>query len=301
MSTVTPTTSWFDECWPRVTIATGIGYWATSYAISWWLTRRSPATITQPPAEFASLTLEHLACRTTDGLILKGWLLEPPQPRATIALFHGLRANRLAALSRIAFLTAAGYRCVAFDHRAHGESGGRLTSFGYFERHDVQAVAEIIHARWPNRPCAALGISMGGASICFAGAQSHAFDALILESVYHDLAATFHHRIGVDYPGWFKHFRDGVISLTERRFGVRIHQVSPLAHVADLAPRPVLLLTGEHDPHAPPHEVRLLADRLGKTGQLHLVPGAGHEDVLEQGGRAYQELILSFLEKELRS
>src|SRR4051794_15482905 len=119
---------------------------------------------------------------------------------------------------------------------------------------------------------------MGAAAMCFAGEACHAFDALILESVYHDLACTFQHRVGCDYPSWFAHFRAGIVWLTERRFGVRIDQVAPLAHVARLAPRPVLLLTGSEDPHARPDEVRLLADQVSATARFHVLPGVGHED-----------------------
>ena len=163
-----PQTTWFDELWPRVTAATGVGYLATAYSVSRWLTRRSPATV-DLPTHLASVTLESLECKTCDGLKLKGWHFAPASPRGTIALFHGMRLNRSTLLDRIAFLTAAGYRCLAFDHRAHGESEGRWTSFGYHERHDVEAVANVIRCRWPSEPCAALGISMGAAALCFAG------------------------------------------------------------------------------------------------------------------------------------
>jgi len=59
-----------------------------------------------------------------------------------VALFHGLRDNRGYLLGRTAFLAAAGYRCVAVDHRAPGETGGKRTSFGFYESRDVAAVLE---------------------------------------------------------------------------------------------------------------------------------------------------------------
>ena len=288
--------SWLEKVWPRVTAATGVGYLATAYTVSRWLTRRSPAVL-QVPTHLAAVQIESLECRTRDGIVLKGWNLEPPTSRATVALFHGLRGNRGKMLSRIAFLSAAGYRCVAFDHRAHGESGGRWTSFGYHERHDVEAIADLTRERWPNQPRAALAISMGAAAVCFAGEASHAFDALILESLYHDLGRAFRHRVGSSYPAWFRQFRRGIIWFTQRRLGARIHEVAPIAHIARLAPRPVLLLTGGADPHAPPHEVQALAEQLPATGQFHVIAGAGHLNVCEQGGQAYRNLVLTFLER----
>ena len=298
MESSTPKPSWFDELWPRLTVASGVGYLVMAYAVSRWLTRRSPAFL-ELPSDLGAAKIEPLECRTRDGIQLKGWSIEPPTPRATIALFHGMRLNRATLLDRIAFLNAAGYRCVAFDHRAHGESGGRWTSFGYHERHDVEAVARFIGARWPNSPRAAIGVSMGAAALCFSGAKAHAFEALVLESVYHNLASAFQHRVGCGYPTWFRHFRRGIIWLTERRLGARLSEVAPVAHIAKLAPRPVLLLTGSDDPHAPPREVETLAAQLPDWCQFHIIPGAGHDDVCTQGGLAYRDLLLAFLECNL--
>lgn len=296
-STVLQTT-WFQELWPRLTAATGVGYLATAYTVSRWLTRRSPAAI-EHPTGIDDARIESLRCTTADGIALTGWCVEPARPLATVALFHGLRLNRGNLLGRIAFLGAAGYRCVAFDHRAHGESGGAVTSFGLHERHDVAAVARLLRDRWPHSPRAALGISMGAAALCFADETAHVFDAVILESLYHDLARAFQHRVGRGYPGWFRHFRRGIIWFTERRLGARIHEVAPISHIAKLASLPVLLLTGSDDPHAPPHEGQALADKLAQSCRFHVIPGAAHDDVCDKGGTAYQDLLLEFLQEHL--
>ena len=38
--------------------------------------------------------IETLTCQTDDDIALTGWCIEPPTPRATIALFHGMRLHR---------------------------------------------------------------------------------------------------------------------------------------------------------------------------------------------------------------
>ncbi len=291
-------TSWLSEIWPRLVVASGLGYLGLAFAVSRWLTRRAPAVV-RAPTHLPGCTIETLNCSTSDGVTLKGWVIAPPRPRGNVAIFHGMRNNRSHVLDRIEFLTAAGYRCIAFDHRAHGESGGRVISFGYHERHDVAAVAALVRARWPHEPCGALGVSMGGAAVCFAGPAARAFDAIILESVYHDLDRAFSHRIGGAYPKWFRHFRPGVIWLTERRLGTRIREVAPVAHVVQLTPRPVLLLTGSEDDLAPPDEVRAFLSQIPDTGHFHLVPGAGHGKVYQVAGHAYRDLLLAFLERHL--
>jgi pimeloyl-ACP methyl ester carboxylesterase len=292
------TTTWFERLWPRLTAATGIGYLATSYAVARWLTRPSPALV-EPPTNLNNVTIENLQCRTSDGILLKGWCIQPEQARGTIALFHGMRWNRSDLLERIAFLATGGYRCIAFDHRAHGESCGRFTSFGYHERHDVEAVARLIRHRWPDDRCAALGISMGAAAVCFADCLTDTFHAFVLESLYHDLARAFQHRVGCGYPSWFGQFRRGILWCTQRRLRLRVDDVAPIDHISKLGRRPVLLLTGSDDCHAPPHEMHALARQLPETCQVHTIAGADHFNVYEAGGSWYCGLLLAFLDQHL--
>ena len=125
MAQTSRTTTWVNDILTGLAAASGVGYLATAYSISRWLTRPTPAQV-EPPPELADCQWETLTCPTADGLTLSGWVASPPQPRGTVALFHGLRKNRAEHLDRIAFLVRAGWRCLAFDHRAHGSSQGKL-------------------------------------------------------------------------------------------------------------------------------------------------------------------------------
>jgi pimeloyl-ACP methyl ester carboxylesterase len=290
--------SFVQEVLAAVLAASGVGYLAAAYTMSRWLTRPARGRPAHTPADHG-LAWECLECRTGDGLRLVGWVVTPRETRGTVALFHGLRGNRADMLSRTAFLAAAGYRCVAFDHRAHGESAGRRASFGFREGGDVRAVAELVRQRWPGQPRAALGVSMGAAALCFAGPGARNFDAIILESLYHDLASTFASRIGRGYPRWLSRFLHGIIWVTEKRLGVRLAQIVPAEWIGSLKSIPVLLLTGSADAHAPPADAERLCARCQGLCELYVVAGAGHRDVCEVGGQAYRQCILSFLGRHL--
>jgi pimeloyl-ACP methyl ester carboxylesterase len=267
-----------------------------AYAISRWLTRPAPSDPSPTPAVFG-LAWEPLECRTVDGVCLAGWVVSPTvRPRATIALFHGFRSNRAQTLDRILFLTAAGFRCVAFDHRAHGESRGQRTSFGFHERHDVLAVMRLSRRLWPAQPCAALGISMGGAAICHAATELRGLHAIILESVCWDIAAAFNAHAGSVFPGWLGQLSRGVIDATERRMGLKMQQLGPGQYVGGLTPTPILFVSREDDPHASAEVTHRLAD--GYAGPSELWPAARHKDVC-LWGNAYPARIVDFLEARL--
>src|SRR5262245_13607503 len=177
---------WLPDLLVSAAKASGLGYLATAYAISRWLTRATHRPLQQTPTDHG-LSWEPLACTSADGFHLRGWAVTPPSPRATVLLFHGLYGSREQTLTRLALLAGAGCRCIAFDFRAHGVSTGQRTSFGYGEGRDVAAVDELVRRRWPNQPRVALGLSMGAAAVCFAARLTPPFDVVILESLYRDI------------------------------------------------------------------------------------------------------------------
>src|SRR5262249_54531513 len=158
-------------------------------------------------------------------------------------------------------------------------------------------VLDAVRRRWPGQPLATLGFSMGGAALCFAGAHVGQVNAIILESVYHDLASAFARRLGTGYPAWIERLNHGTICITERRLGLKLHQVSPVDHIGSLPPAPTLLMTGEADPHAPPEDAERLRARCPGTSELWLIPDAGHHDTVEAGGVPYQRRVLEFLDR----
>jgi alpha-beta hydrolase superfamily lysophospholipase len=284
------------ELLTRVATYSGIGYFAAAYTVSRWLTKPSPCKLQSSPSD-VGLLWEPLTCRTVDGLCLAGWSVAPPEPRATIIICHGVRHNRLQALARIEMLVRAGYRCVAFDHRAHGESAGKRTSFGYHEARDVDAILDLVAERWPHEAVGALGISMGAAALCYAARRTRFLKAIVLESLYHDIVSAFLNRIHSSYPPYFQKLARGVFWITEKRLGCRAPELAPAEHIGQLAPASILLLTGAEDQHATPEDAFRLAGRCRGPNDLWLVPGAGHKNVFDAGGQEYRERVLQFFEQ----
>jgi uncharacterized protein len=279
-------------------VLAALGYAAAAYAASRYLTRPTRGKALQTPSDFG-LAWAPAVCRTADDHQLVGWVLHPPAPGASVVLHHGLRGSREQTLGRAVLLARAGYRAVAFDHRGHGESAGGYTSFGYYEGRDAAAVLEFVLKHWPDQPRAVLGMSMGAAAICFAAEHTRNYHAVILESLYHDIASAFRVRLTTMYPIWFRPLVPAIVWITERRLGVRLSQLAPAEHIGRLAPTPVLLLTGTDDDHADPATVQRLFDRCGEPRELWLVPDAHHTDVLEVAGDAYAERMLDFLGRRL--
>ena len=70
-----------------------------------------------------------------DGIDLQGWRAHAQgERRGTIIYLHGVADNRVSGLGIIERFTKTGFEVLAYDSRAHGESGGAACTYGFHER-----------------------------------------------------------------------------------------------------------------------------------------------------------------------
>lgn len=60
---------------------------------------------------------------------------------------------------------------------------------------------------------------------------------------------------------------------------------------------PLLIVSGTDDRLTPPRRAEKIFQRANQPKQLHLVPGAGHDDLLLAGGAPLTELLRSFVQQ----
>src|SRR5262249_28324391 len=119
-------------------------------------------------------------------------------------------------------------------------------------------------------------------------------------NLYHDIVTAFTNRLSSGhYPAYINRLTRQVFRCCEWRLGVQAAWLSPAERIGELAPAPLLLLTGTRDSHATPDEARRLFERRRGPAELLLIEGAGHDDVCESGGLFYRHSILDFLQRRL--
>jgi uncharacterized protein len=229
---------------------------------------RRPPMVTDVPHTDISL-------RTADGLTLKGWLFrsQAQTHRGLMIYLHGIGDDRRGAIDLAERFGPKGYDILGYDSRAHGESEGRYCTYGYFEKRDVQAALDSLHA-----PSAILfGSSLGASVALQAAAVEPRVHGVVAQSPFSDLDTIVRERAPEFAP---RSVVDAALAAAGERAGFRTGEVSPLAD----APRiqaPVLLIHGGADTGTPPaHSQRLYAQLRGLK-QLLIVPGKGHLDVLD--------------------
>lgn len=208
---------------------------------------------------------EPVAFAATDGTRLAGWWIPAarhagPATRPadwgakTAVLCHGLGANKSNQLALARELPSNGYNVLAFDFRAHGESGGQLSSFGDLERRDVLGAVRWARATHPaeTRHLVGLGVSMGAAALLSAaaddGPEGRAIDAVAVYSTYDAFAGLADYVTG-NFPvpgvGWLT--RHVGVPLASLHAGTDLAGFSPAAGLERLAPRPLLVIHGRGD------------------------------------------------------
>lgn len=248
--------------------------------------------------------VERLTFRTADGVELVGWFVPGHGDGATIVVSHGSGANGPGTYPGVAFLQRAGYNVFVFDHRAHGQSGGRATTLGPREAKDVSAAVALVASRpdVDEARIAVMGCSMGSAAGIGAAAADPAIRAVVAESVYADQGELWSRFGYVGIRGTSIHWSWGAPLrwATWLWTGHWPPAFKPEALVGRIAPRPLLLIHGELDNAAcTVADARRLYQAAGEPKELWIAPGAGHCSAHSTLPEAYERRILDFLGRAL--
>lgn len=211
---------------------------------------------------------------------LAGWLLKPSEARDSeplVIMAHGWGANYSTVLRLGEPLARAGHDVLLYDVQGHGRNGPvPFVTIRHF-RDDLMAVARWARERFPGRPLALVGHSMGGAAGVLAVAEGAPIDSMILIAAPADVplvTAEFLSDQGMPGPAIVNVMRP----FWWLRIGSTFRPLSPERRIPELD-LPLLMLQPEHDGRVLRHH----ADRLSKAGGLdyHLIRGREHTDVLD--------------------
>lgn len=74
------------------------------------------------------------------GYKLNTIFIRPNETHKWIVICHGVTENKLSMVKYVNMFVEMGYNCVIFDARRHGDSGGINSTYGFYEKFDLEAV-----------------------------------------------------------------------------------------------------------------------------------------------------------------
>ena len=247
-------------------------------------------------------TREDFVVTAQDGIVLRGWKVRAAHPNSDwILLLHGRSQNRLSMIRYADFLLGSGYSVVMMDARAHGESGGRIATYGHLERYDERSILDALTAAEHPQHIFAMGESMGAAVALQSAAIDPRIEAVIAEGAFRNL-----HEVMFDYAGLrvsaflgktlFRPVAMLAVHETEHQAGFRFDEVSPEASVAARS-FPVLLISGLRDHNVPKRHAEAIFLAASGPKELWLVPKARHQKAMETAPEEFQSRVLRFFSR----
>jgi uncharacterized protein len=227
---------------------------------------------------------------TQDDISLAAWYA-PPQNGVVILIAHGHGGARNADLFRL--FTRLGYGALAWDFRAHGQSGGEFSSLGYLEARDVEAALDYALAQPGVRAVGAYGESMGAGAVIHAAARRSEIGAVVVDSAFTSLDDQLRHT----YTGtrWTPFIR----LAAQLRTGVRFQQHRPIDSIGEISPRPVFILQGLGDTIVDPASGQALYEAAGEPRQLWAEPNVGHVSLRRTHPQEFEQRIKEFFDQAL--
>ncbi len=274
----------------------GMGIWL-AYSRAGDIVHPTRAPLDSSPEIVGIRDYEEVAFLSADGLTLRGWYI-PPKNGAVVVFAHGLGSNRSMFWDDVAMLYPHGYGMLLFDLRNSGTSEGEITTMGLLEAGDVDRAVEFVLAQ-PGvdaQKIVLFGHSMGGATVILSAAGNPKVRAVIAQSAYTSLednvTASMRQLTGLPaFP-----FAPLVVFFGEQRSGMQIRQVRPVDVVADISPRPILLVHGAQDLLVPVSNVYDLYAAAQEPKELLVIQEAGHGGFAFHSPQTYPAQILNFLD-----
>ena len=104
------------------------------------------------PDEFNTLKKRKITIPSPFGYPLKMLIVEPRVSKRYIIISHGVTENKISSIKYVQYFLDKGFNVLLYDHRRHGESGGKTTSYGYYEKYDLQAIVHWLKERSRSKP-----------------------------------------------------------------------------------------------------------------------------------------------------
>lgn len=234
---------------------------------------------------------------------LKGTYLPQMVPsNKTVIIVHGIAANRLMGLWYADIYLDQGYNVLIYDARAHGESGGTATTWGFYEKYDLEEWVKWLKKEHPNDQIGVHGISMGAATALMQAElneSSRYVTFYVIDSAYSNLEDLLTRQVGAAVnshnPLWIKTvlLYSSAVAYSQSRFFYR--DVSPI-HAVEAVTTPVLYLHGEDDLLVPVSMAYQLYAATRGYREIHTFPGTGHAMAVFDRKGEYRNHIVRFLE-----
>jgi dipeptidyl aminopeptidase/acylaminoacyl peptidase len=241
---------------------------------------------------------ESVEFRTDDGITLRGWWFPRAETERVVIGCPGHRRGKHDLLGIGSGLWRAGNNVLLFDFRGCWDSDPAAQSLAYKEIPDLDAAIKYAAGRVDRARVGIIGYSMGAAVGILVAARDTSVRAVVADSSFATMrdvvAQALRRRRFPPHP---------FLALTDMYnrwyYGYPFAAVRPVDFVAQISPRPILLIHGGQDVVVPVNHVHRLYEAAREPKELWIVPGAAHCGAYFDDRTEYVARVTAFFARAL--
>jgi uncharacterized protein len=248
------------------------------------------------PEEFASLPKREVTIGSPFGYPIKALLVEPHPSNCYVIISHGVTETKINSIKYMNLFLKRGFNAIIYDHRRHGESGGKTTSFGHYEKFDLKAVIDWLKKeKGPDLKLGIHGESMGAATmLLYAGMLEDGADFYIADCPFSDLKAQLSYQLKKDFkmvPSLLIPIADLILRFRDK---YSIQHVSPISVIENIK-HPILFIHSENDDFILPSMTHDLYELKKGPKMLYIAAKGRHAQSFNENPEDYERVIDEFL------
>jgi pimeloyl-ACP methyl ester carboxylesterase len=189
-----------------------------------------------------------------------------------------------------------GHGVLLFDSRASGDSEGTVASWGDRDQLDARAAVDYVLTRPEVDPARVvmLGFSVGASTASLESAQDKRVRAVILYATWTALEKEMRRNHATMGPlSWEP------VLMVMRWAGIDPRHVDPIDHIAEIAPRPLLMIAGTADSDTPLPIMREMYAHARDPKSLWIVEGSEHGGYRATAPAEYEKRVIEFMDRAI--
>jgi uncharacterized protein len=293
---------WFTVVGGAAVATVGLGYYITSRFM--YMRKKEDSLILQRETEalrfnleeYSALPKQEIMLRSPYGYDIKTIFITANPGKKYMIFCHGVTENKFNSIKYMNLFLKRGFNAVIYDHRRHGESGGKTTSYGYFEKNDLKVVVdELIRLVGDDVFFGIHGESMGASTLLlYAGSVEDRADFYIADCPFSDFGEQLAYRMGIELKipaDWLLPLANTTLKFRE---GYTLKDISPISVVENIQ-KPVLFIHSSEDTFIPPEMTQKLYRKKQGPKELYIDFKGSHAQSYNFNPKQYEQVIDQFL------
>jgi len=251
--------------------------------------------------ELNTLHKEQITIPSPFNYPIHGWLTKGTDEKRFIIISHGVTMSKINSIKYAKLFLERGWNVLVYDQRRHGQSGGKTTSYGHYEKFDLQAVVNWLKQKYGEDITLGIhGESMGAVTtLLYAGMLEDRADFYIVDCPFSTFEAQLRYRLKVEFkiPAFL------VLPIASRflklRDGYSIKDVSPISVIKNIK-KPILFIHSAKDDYILPEMTQDLFRLKQGPKKLFIAEEGGHAYSFGANKEAYEKAIDDFFAETLR-